>query len=46
LAYDVPEGVKEILRSCLAKAPEARPRSCAHILARLEDTVPAASLIA
>lgn len=46
LAYHVPEAIKELLRSCLAKAPEARPRSCAHILARLEDAVPAAGLIA
>lgn len=42
----VPRGVKEVVRSCLAKTPEDRPRSCAHILARLEDAVPATSLIA
>lgn len=46
LNNEVPAGVKEVVRSCLAKAPEDRPRSCAHILARLEDVSPATSLIA
>jgi len=43
---DVPPGVKLVLRACFAKDPLERPRSCAHILAGLEDVLPARSVAA
>jgi serine/threonine protein kinase len=43
LGASVPEGLRDVLATCLAKAPEDRPRSCAHLLAKLEDVVPASN---
>jgi len=35
----VPDGLKAVIRACLAKDPAERPSSPAHVLARLEDLV-------
>ena len=38
---DIPKGLEALIQDCLAKDPHDRPKSCAHLLAHLEDVSPA-----